>query len=223
MDVKIAPDWKELLAPELRKTLLHRPHAVRTAGIRHAAHLSARQQHLPRLRQMPVRQAESGHHRSGPLPRSRTGQRTLLLGRRRRAVPALAAEYLQGGRRRHRNTPSRDGQPRPLGRAGRTAAERRADRPRTRSGVARRPRLGNLHRRRGTHDLRTQTGHRLHALGAVTPRRKAPSPIRSGTSFSRPYTRRRSRSTADSSVAATSRAPTNISAASARSRSCGNN
>ena len=60
-------------------------------------------------------------------------------------------------------------------------------------------------------------------FGAVTPRRKAPSPIRSGTSFSRPYTRRRSRSTADSSVAATSRAPTNISAASARSRSCGNN
>ena len=60
-------------------------------------------------------------------------------------------------------------------------------------------------------------------FGAVTPKKKAPSPIRSGTSFSRPYTRRRSRSTADSSVAATSRAPTNISAASARSRSCGNN
>ena len=59
--------------------------------------------------------------------------------------------------------------------------------------------------------------------GSYAPKKKAPSPIRSGTSFSRPYTRRRSRSTADSSVAATSRAPTNISAASARSRSCGNN
>ena len=47
------------------------------------------------------------------------------------------------------------------------------------------------------------------------------SQIRSGISSSSPYIRRRSRSTADSSAAATSRAPTNISAASARSRSYG--
>lgn len=58
-------------------------------------------------------------------------------------------------------------------------------------------------------------------FGAVTPRKRELSQIRSGISSSSPYIRRRSRSTADSSAAATSRAPTNISAASARSRSYG--
>ena len=61
---KDRPRLERAARSRIRKTLLRRPHAVRTAGIRHAAHLSARQQHLPRLRQMPVRQAESGHHRS---------------------------------------------------------------------------------------------------------------------------------------------------------------
>lgn len=58
-------------------------------------------------------------------------------------------------------------------------------------------------------------------FGAVTPRKRELSQTRSGISSSSPYTRRRSRSTADFSAAATSRAPTNISAASARSRSYG--
>ena len=157
---------------------------------------------------MPVRKAESGRHRSGPLPRSRAGQRALLLGRRRHSLPALAAKHLQGGRRRHRDARSRDGQPRPLGRAGRAAAQRRADGPRPRGGLARRTRLGDLHRRRGPRHRRTQTEHRLHALGQLRP--------------TRPCIPRRCRSTAGSSAAVTSRRPTNTSALSAKSRSCGN-
>lgn len=57
--------------------------------------------------------------------------------------------------------------------------------------------------------------------GAATHRRRAPSPTRSATSYSRPCTPRRSRSTAGSSAAATSRGPTTTCARSARNRSSG--
>ena len=54
--------------------------------------------------------------------------------------------------------------------------------------------------------------NRLHALGQLRPNARAPLPTRPATAFSRPCTPRRSRSTADSSAAATSRAPMNTSA-----------
>lgn len=58
-------------------------------------------------------------------------------------------------------------------------------------------------------------------FGAATPNARAPLPTRPATAFSRPCTPRRSRSTEDSSAAATSRAPMNTSARQARNLSCG--
>lgn len=57
--------------------------------------------------------------------------------------------------------------------------------------------------------------------GAAMHRKKAPSPTRSATAYSRPCIPRRCRSTAGSSAAAISRAPTNTSAAWGRNPSCG--
>ena len=85
----------------VREALFRRADPLRARGVRLATHLSARQQHLPRLRQVPLRAAQGGHHRAGPLPRSGAGQRALLLGGRRRPLPSFAAEHLQGGERRH--------------------------------------------------------------------------------------------------------------------------
>lgn len=222
MDVKIAPDWKEPARSRIRKPyfadltqFVRQEYATRRIYPRGSNIFRA-------FDKCPFDKPESGHHRSGPLPRSRTGQRTLLLGRRRRAVPALAAEYLQGGRRRHRNAPPATGN-----------LDRWAE-----QGVLLlnavltvRAHEAASHAGRGWETftdavVRTISERKqgiVYMLWGSYAQKKAPSPIRSGTSFSRPYTRRRSRSTADSSVAATSRAPTNISAASARSRSCGNN
>ena len=61
----------------------------------------------------------------------------------------------------------------------------------------------------------------VYMLWAATHRKKGPSPTRSATAYSRPCIPRRCRSTAGSSAAAISRAPTNTSAAWGRNPSCG--
>lgn len=121
---------------------------------------------------MSARLAEGGHHRTGSLPRRRTGQRPLLLRERRHSLPALAPQHLQGDPRRHGGADSRQRQPRPLGRAGRAAAQLGADRPCPLRRLARRQGLGDLHRRRGSRHCRPQGRDRLHALGQLRPEKR---------------------------------------------------
>ena len=169
MDVKIAPDWKELLAPEFEKPyfvaltdFVRQEYATRRIYPR-GSNIFRAFDKCPFDRLKVVIIGQDPYH--GP------GQANGLCFSVADGIPlpAVAAKYLQGGLRRHRNACPRLGQPRPLGRAGRAAAELRADGPRPRGGLARRPRLGDLHRRRGPRHRRTQGGHRLYALGQLRP------------------------------------------------------
>lgn len=159
--------------PKSSKTLFPRTHRLRTARIRFPPDIPQRKQHFSCLRQMPVRQTQSGNHRTGPLSRRRTGQRTLFLRGGRRAVPTLAAEHLPGSSRRHRLADSHERQPRPLGRTGRAATQCRADGPGARSGLPRRTRLGNFHRCGRAGHRTAQARHRLHAVGSYAQRKGA--------------------------------------------------
>ena len=65
------------------------------------------------------------------------------------------------------------GNPRPLGGAGRAAAERRAYGARTRSRLACRTRLGAVYRRRGASHKPAQTQRSIYALGQLSPSARA--------------------------------------------------
>ena len=158
----------------IRKTLLRRPHRSSFGSEYATRRIYPRGSNIFRaFDKCPFDKLKVVIIGQDPYHGRRTGQRTLLLGRRRRAVPALAAEYLS------RRSPTDTGTPPPAtGNLDRWAEQGvlllnavltvRAHR----SGVARGPRLGNLHRRRGTHDLRTQNRASFTCFGAVTPRSK---------------------------------------------------
>ena len=169
MNVKIAPRLARTAGSRIRKTLLRATRRLRSQRIRHTAHLSARQQHLPRLRQVPVRETQSGHHRPRPLSRRGAGQRTLFFGERRYSLSPVVAEHLSGDIDRHRYARSFDRQSRPVGRTGRPAAQFGTDRAGPSGRFARRTRVGNLHRCRRPCHRRAQNGDRLHALGQLRP------------------------------------------------------
>ena len=220
MDVKIASTERDSFR-RVRKTLFPRTHRLRTARIRFPPDIPQRKQHFSCLRQMPVRQTQSGNHRTGPLSRRRTGQRTLFLRGGRRAVPTLAAEHLPGSSRRHRLADSHERQPRPLGRTGRAATQCRADGPGARSGLPRRTRLGKLSPMRSCGPSHSASKASFTCCGEVTPSAKAPSPIPSATASSKPSIPPRCRPTGDFSAANTFPGPTNICKASERHRFCG--
>ena len=108
MDVKIAPDWKELLAPEFEKPYF----AQLTEFVRQeyaSRRIFPRGSNIFRaFDKCPFEPPESGRHRPGPLPRSRTGQRALLLGRRT-AFPSRPRSKTSS--RRSPTTPARPYRP----------------------------------------------------------------------------------------------------------------
>ena len=106
---------------------------------------------------------------AGPLSRRRAGQRPVFLCKRRGAVSAVAGQYFPGGERRYGDAGSAERQPRPLGRTGCVAVERRVDGARPRGDFACRKRVGAVYRCRRTGYRAAKTGDCLHAVGVLRP------------------------------------------------------
>ena len=186
MDVKIAPDWKELLSPEFEKPYF----AALTQFVRqeYATHrIYPRGSNIFRAfdkcpfdKLKVVIIGQDPYH--GP------GQANGLcfsVGDGVPFPPSLQNIFKEVSDDTGTPVP-RDGQPRPLGRAGRTAAERRADRPRPRGGVARGARVGNASPTPWYAPSPSASRVSSTCSGAAMHRKKAPSPTRSATAYSRP-------------------------------------
>ena len=224
MDVKIAPDWKEVLAPEFEKPYF----ATLTDFVRQeyaSRRIYPRGSNIFRaFDNVSVRAAEGRHHRTGPLPRTRQANGLCFsTGRRHpRSRPPLQ-NIFNGGR------PDDTGTPIPAsGNLDRWAEQGVLL---LNSVLTVREHEAASHAGRGwetfTDAVVRAIAERKEGIvymlwGQLRTEEGAPSPTRSATSYSRPvHPLHRSRSTAGSSAAATSRGPTTTCARSARNRSSG--
>lgn len=206
--------------PKSSKTLFPRTHRLRTARIRFPPDIPQRKQHFSCLRQMPVRQTQSGNHRTGPYHGE--GQANGLCFSVADGVP-----FPPSLQNIFQEVADDTGSPIPTsGNLDRWAEQ----------GVL----LLNAVLTVRAHEAASHAGHGwetftdavvraiaqrkqgiVYMLWEVTPSAKAPSPIPSATASSKPSIPPRCRPTGDFSAANTFPGPTNICKASERHRFCG--
>ena len=161
-------DWNPVLRGRVRAALLER-----AAGLRRRRALSAHDVYPPHdevfaaLHADAVVAGQGPDPRTGPVPRSRPGARSVLLGPRHGvARPAVAAEHPQGARRATSASiaPSH-GDLTTWARPRRAAAQHHAHRARRPGRLAPGPRLGALHRPGHPRRRRAARAGRVHPLG----------------------------------------------------------
>ena len=169
MNVKIAPDWQELLAPEFEK-----PYFAQLVDF--VRNEYATQRIYPRgsnifraFDKCPFEKLKVVIIGQDPYHGEGQANGLCFFGERRYSLSPVVAEHLSGDIDRHRYARSFDRQSRPVGRTGRPAAQFGTDRAGPSGRFARRTRVGNLHRCRRPCHRRAQNGDRLHALGQLRP------------------------------------------------------